>query len=273
MQPSILIGFAVGFGTLALTVLLESGGQVSAVLAFFNLPALLIILGGLTGILLIGFPIAQIREIGVALRKAFGGFSDIDQLEMSVHMLALAQKSRQEGILALESVLPEVADDWLRRSLQRVVDGLDRQMVQDILAVEMEEYTRKVRTGARILTSLGGFAPTLGIIGTVMGLVHMLASLQEADKIGGAIAVAFMATFWGITVANLVLLPLAERVRFRDNELLATRQAMVEGILSIQAGEPVRIIEEKLKLFMDPDLQREFTERQVASGGGRQENG
>jgi len=269
LQQSILIGFLVGFGALVVSVLIDSGFQFHALIAFFNLSAMIIIFGGLLGVLLIAFPMRHIREIPTALLKAFGDYKDIDQVEMSMQILSLAQKSRQEGILALESILPDVSDLWLRRSLQRVVDGLDREIIQNIMDVELEEFSRKIRIGSRIFTSIGGYAPTLGIIGTVMGLVHMLASIEDANKLGAAIAVAFLATFWGILSANMIFLPIAERVKSRDNDIISTRKAMIEGILSIQAGEPVRIIEEKLKVFMTGEMEIDFTERQQASGGGR----
>jgi chemotaxis protein MotA len=102
-----------------------------------------------------------------------------------------------------------------------------------------------------------------------MGLVHMLANLEDSSKIGGAIAVAFLATFWGILSANLIFLPIAERIRARDEEILGTRQAMIQGIMGIQAGEPVRIIEEKMRVYLTSEQAREFTERLTLSGGGR----
>jgi len=271
VQSSILVGFLVGFGSLVVSILIESHFNFSAVTAFFNFSAMLIIFGGISGAIIVSYPVAHLKEIPVALKKSFAKFSDIEMVAMANELITLAQKSRQEGILALEAVLTDIKDDWMRRSLQLVVDGLDRKVVQDILEVELEEYSKKTRIGSKIFTALGGYSPTLGIIGTVMGLVHMLATLEDASKIGAAIAVAFLATFWGILSANLVFLPIAERTKAKDNQMIACRQAMIEGILSIQAGESVRIIEEKLKVFMIKDEIESFDTIRKSSGSGRSE--
>ncbi|HOY67862.1 MAG TPA: MotA/TolQ/ExbB proton channel family protein [Candidatus Ozemobacteraceae bacterium] len=270
MQKSVVAGFLIGFGALALSILIDSHFKLHAIVAFFNFSAMLIIFGGISGVIVIAFPPEQLREIPVALRKAFLDHRDIDQVAMSLELLDLAQKSRKEGVLSLEARIPELADPWMRRSLQLVVDGLDRKAVQDILEVEFEEYTRKTKVGAKIFASLGGFAPTLGIIGTVMGLVHMLANLEDPSKIGGAIAVAFLATFWGILSANMIFLPIAERVKAKDMQLALARQAMIEGVLAIQAGEAVRLVEEKLKVFMTPDMVGVFETERLVRGDGRQ---
>ncbi|HNW33702.1 MAG TPA: MotA/TolQ/ExbB proton channel family protein [Candidatus Ozemobacteraceae bacterium] len=269
MQKSIIAGFLIGFGALVLSILIDSRFEIHAIFAFFNFSAMLIIFGGITGVIIVAFPPEQLREIPVALRKAFLDFQDIGQVAMSLELVDLAQKSRKEGILALESIIPEIRDAWMKRSLQLVVDGLDRKVVQDILDVEFDEYMRKSKIGSKIFMALGGFAPTLGIIGTVMGLIHMLANLEDPSKIGSAIAVAFLATFWGILSANLIFLPIAERVKAKDMELILTRQAMIEGILAIQAGEAVRLVEEKLKVFMTPEMIAEFSDRRVLRNDGR----
>jgi len=269
MQKSIVAGFLIGFGALVLSILIDSRFELHAILAFFNFTAMLIIFGGITGVIIVAFPPEQLREIPVALRKAFLNFQDISRVAMSLELVDLARKSRKEGILALESIIPEISDAWLKRSLQLVIDGLDRKVLQDIMDVEFEEYIRKTKIGSKIFMSLGGFAPTLGIIGTVMGLIHMLANLEDPGKVGSAIAVAFLATFWGILSANLIFLPIAERVKAKDTELILTRQAMIEGVLAIQAGETVRLVEEKLKVFMTPEMMAEFSYQRVPDSARR----
>lgn len=257
MQISILVGFAVGFGSLVVSILIDSHGELHAILAFFNFSAMLIIFGGIAGTIIVSFPVNYLKEVPVALRKAFLHFKDIDTATMCDQLLNFSQKSRQEGILSLEAEIAEVKDAWLKRGLQLVVDGLDRSLVEGVLETEFEEYEKHVRIGSKVFQALGGYAPTLGIIGTVMGLVHMLANLADASNIGAAISVAFLATFWGILTANLIFLPIYERVKAKDNEIITARQAMIIGILSIQAGESVRILEEKFKTLMThEDLER-----------------
>ena len=258
MQPSIIVGFLVGYGSLVLSVLIDSNFKLHAITAFFNFSAMLIIFGGIAGAIIISFPVEYLKQIPVALKKAFLNYEEMDVVALAIELVQLAQKSRQEGILALDAQLNDIKDPWLRLGLQLVVDGMDRQLVKAVMEAKLEQYAEKVGIGAKVFFQLGGFAPTLGIIGTVMGLVHMLANLEDSSKIGGAIAVAFLATFWGILSANLIFLPISNRVKTKDAVLISTREAMIEGILSIQAGEPVRVLEERLKVFMDPETQERF---------------
>ena len=266
MQPSIIVGFMTGFGAMAFAILIDAGWALHAITAFFQFSAMLMIFGGCAGAVTVSFPVSYLKQIPVALRKCFLVYKEFDLVEMSTLLLSLSQKSRQEGILALEAEIPNLTDAWLRRGLQLVVDGLDRNVVLDIMETELDEYMKRTGIGAKVFASLGGYSPTMGIIGTVMGLVHMLANMEDPNKIGEMIAVAFLATFWGILLANLVFLPIAERTKAKDDELATVRKAMIEGLLSIQAGESVRIIEEKLKVFMDPDtLERFNRERGTAA--------
>ncbi|MBF0501117.1 MAG: MotA/TolQ/ExbB proton channel family protein [Candidatus Riflebacteria bacterium] len=262
MQLSIIAGFVISFGALCLSVMIESEWNIHALGAFFNQSAMITIFGGISGVIVVAFPVDELKEIPGALKKAFMNVEGVNMVVMANKLLALAQKSRQEGILALEGELPNLEDDWMRKGLQMVVDGIDRAVIRDVMEQELDEFSRKIGIGPEIFQQLGGFAPTLGIIGTVMGLVNMLAHMEDASKLGGAISVAFLATFWGILSANLIFLPIAARIKVKNTELSLTRQAMIEGILSIHAGESVRILEEKLKVFMNHEQREKFdTER------------
>jgi len=245
------MGFLIGFGSLVLSVLIDSHFNFHAVFAFFNFSAMLIIFGGITGAIVVSFPVEYLKEIPVALKKSFLQYQDVDMAGLCFEIVQMSQKSRQEGILSLDATLGEIKDPWLRLGIQMVVDGMDRQLVRTVMEATLEQYSEKVRIGSKIFQALGGFAPTLGIIGTVMGLIHMLGTLEDSSKIGTAIAVAFLATFWGILSANLIFLPISNRTKAKDNEMINARVAMIEGILSIQAGEPVRVLEERLKVYMN----------------------
>ncbi len=266
MQKSILAGFAIGFGALALACLIDSHWHFASLLAFFNFTAMLIIFGGIAGAIVVSMPPEHLREFRVALQKAFLDYKDIDMAQMASDLMDMSLKARQEGLLSLEGKLPEVQDPWLRRGMQLVVDGLDAKLIKDIMEIELEEYNKRIKIGAEMFQQLGGFAPTLGIIGTVMGLVHMLANMEDMANIGRMISVAFLATFWGILSANLIFLPICNRVKIKDGELMNCRTAMVEAILSMQAGESSRILEEKLKLFMSHDDLKRYEELRPAPG-------
>ncbi|MFZ2957471.1 MAG: MotA/TolQ/ExbB proton channel family protein [Candidatus Ozemobacteraceae bacterium] len=268
MQPSIIVGFLVSFGSLVVSILIESDWKFQAILGFFNSAAMITIFGGIGGVIMVAFPLEDLKEIPGALKKAFLVVEDINMVAMATRLLTLAQKSRQEGILALDGELPTVEDEWMRKGLQMVVDGIDRNVIRDVMEQELEEYTRKIGIGPEIFQQLGGFAPTLGIIGTVMGLVNMLANMEEASKLGAAISVAFLATFWGILSANLIFLPIAARIKVKNTDLALTRLAMIEGILSIHAGESVRILEEKLKVFMNHEQRAKFEADRAGNSPG-----
>lgn len=265
MQLSTLFGFLVSFGSLLIAILIESHYNYHAIFAFFNFSAMVTIFGGIAGVIIVAFPVEHLKEIPDTLRKAFLEINEMDVIKMATRMMALAQKSRQEGILALEGEMPNIEDEWMRKGLSMVVDGIDRDVIRDVMEQELDEYERRIGIGATIFTQLGGFAPTLGIIGTVMGLVNMLAEMEDASKLGAAISVAFLATFWGILSANLIFLPIAERAKAKNKEMQLTRQAMIEGILSIHAGESVRILEEKLKVFMDHEQRKRFASEKAGN--------
>lgn len=267
MQRSIIVGNLIGFGALVFSVLIDSHFNPHAILAFFNFSAMLIIFGGITGAIIISFPVEMLREIPIALRKAFLKYEDANLVEMARDLIQMANQSRKEGILSLEASANEIKDHWLRMGITLVVDGVNRDLLKSIMESKLEEYSERTRVGSKIFAQLGGFAPTLGIIGTVMGLVHMLANMSDASKLGSAIAVAFLATFWGILSANLIFLPIGNRVKAKDDELIRTRMAMIEGVLSLQAGESVRLIEERLKVFMNHEEEKRFTESLVEGAG------
>ena len=267
MQLSILVGFLLSFGSLLIAILFESNFNYLAIMSFFNLPAMIIIFGGITGVIIVAFPWDHLKEIPSTLQKAFAEFEDMDIVKMAMEMRSLALKSRQSGVLSLESDVPTIKDDWMRRGVSMVIDGIDRELVRNVLEQELSEFERKSNIGATIFTQLGGYAPTLGIIGTIMGLVNMLAEMDDPTKLGSAISVAFLATFWGILSANLIFLPIAERAKVKNKSMALTRQAMIEAIMCLHAGESVRILNEKMKLFMDPEDAKRFEFERYGSVG------
>ena len=136
------------------------------------------------------------------------------------------------------------------------MDGIDPEYIREILSTEIHFLQTRHKVGESIFTTMGGFAPTLGIIGTVMGLIHMLANLSDPDKLGKAIAGAFIATLYGVSIANLIFLPIGNKLKARSAEEVLVREIIVEGILAVQAGDNPRIVEDKLKAFLAPKLRR-----------------
>jgi len=165
-------------------------------------------------------------------------------------LVRLATKARREGLLALESELPEIEDDFLRRGLQLAIDGTDAEEVAIILSSEVDTKRATDESVAKLFSDMGGYAPTIGIIGTVLGLVKVLGHLSSPTKLGAEIASAFVATLWGVMSANVFWLPLASRLKRVSEGECEQMEVIIEGILAIQAGANPRLIEQKLQSLL-----------------------
>jgi chemotaxis protein MotA len=219
--------------------------------AFMNIPAMLLVFAGTFGATVAATGMGAAKNIPALYKIAFAG-SD-RQLAAKVNdLVALAEKARRDGLLALESDLEEIEDPFTRKGLQLVVDGTDPDLVRDILEVEIDAMAARHKQGAEIFKTAGGFAPTMGIIGTVMGLVHVLENLSAPDTLGPAISGAFIATLMGVGAANVVFLPIAGRLKGLSHEEVNERTLVLEGILSIQSGDNPRVVAEKLMSLVPP---------------------
>ncbi len=267
MDLATLAGITVAFGCLLVASLMEGGGLGG----FVNLPAFLIVFGGTTGATMLSQPLGTLKSAVAALRKVV--FSQLPEPTGAVTTLVrLARKARVDGVLSLESELDGIEDQFLRRGITLVVDGNDPEVVKSILEGEIESMQQRHKARAGVFAAMGGFAPTLGVLGTVMGLIHMLAQLSEPGKMGGAIAAAFVATMYGVGSANLVFLPIATKLGERSKEEAALREMMMEGVLGLQAGDNPLTLEERLKAFLSPqEREAQLSQEEVESGGEQQE--
>ncbi|MCX6378684.1 MAG: MotA/TolQ/ExbB proton channel family protein [Armatimonadetes bacterium] len=184
-----------------------------------------------------------------------------------IHLVVrFADKARREGLLSLENDAKAMDVPLLKQGIFLVIDGTDPETIRDILSTDLHYQEMNFRAEESIFTTLGGFAPTLGIIGTVMGLIHMLAQLNDPGKMGPLIAGAFIATLYGVTSANLIFLPIAHKLRAIAGEEILLQEVILEGVLAIQAGNSPRLVEERLKSYVAP-RQRAITLH--ARGGKR----
>ena len=257
MELSTIIGLAGAVAAIILTIIVEGGSFGS----FVNPGALIIILGGsiATGIISFG-----IKEF-VLVPKYFLATifpKSIDFADLVVTFVSYSEKARREGLLSLEDDLKDIDDDVTRLGIQLVIDGTDPEIVRNILdnlATSMEEDEK---IPANFFETVGGFSPTLGIIGTVMGLVQVLANLGTGtgiEALGKGIAVAFIATFYGIGFANLIWLPLSNKTKFLNKKYSERREIIKNGVLAIQNGDNPRIVKEKLIcLISDPSLRKKI---------------
>lgn len=260
MDVATVGGLVLAWVSLIVAILLE-GAKLTQ---FIKLSAFIIIIGGTFGATIISFSTKQFKDIFKIMSIAFRT-KEINAASIIKTLVSFAERARREGLLVLEEDAAKVDDAFLRKGVQLVVDGTDMDLVRNILETELSFLAQRHKVGEDMFMTLGGFSPTLGIIGTVMGLVFALShGVEDASETAKAIAVAFLATLYGISFANLIFIPIANKLKMKSREEILLREVMIEGILSIQAGDNPRIVEEKLKAFLPPILRE-----QVQAGGRR----
>ena len=247
MKATTAIGIVVAFVGLALGATME-GSQLPA---FFNVPALVIIMSGTIGAVMASTSFESMKAIPTLYKKAIGG--DVPDLNERARLLVgLAERARREGLLALDDEVGKIDDEFVKKGLQLVVDGTDADVVAEVLEIETEAMAGRHAHAGKVFKDAGGFAPTIGIIGTVMGLVHVLENLDNPETLGPAISGAFIATLYGVAMANVIFLPTANRLAGLSKAEVELRTLTLEGLLGIQAGDNPRILAEKLQSFIPP---------------------
>ena len=216
---------------------------------FVNFPSLMIVIGGTMGATLVAYPLSDIASVFGVAKKAFLYRTQVPQKLIPV-MVNLAKLARKEGVLAFESRLRRLEIPFMARGLQLAVDGMETRAIEDVLATEIAYVSQRHRLGADIFTTMGTFAPAIGMLGTIIGLVQMLMQMEDPSKIGPAMALALLTTFYGTLLANLFFLPLAGKLKARDKQELLLKQMILEGILAIQRGENHRVVEQKMRAFL-----------------------
>src|SRR4051795_13770204 len=255
---------AIGIG-LAIFGLL-GGGVMEGTMptAFIQPSAFLIIFGGTAGVCMASTGMEAMKRIPALYKKVMAG-QETDLGGKVVELVRYADRARRDGLLALEEEIEGIDDEYLKKGLQLVVDGTDPDLVRETLEAEIEGMTARHRHAAEPFDKAGGFAPTMGIIGTVMGLVHVLENLSHPETLGPAISSAFIATLMGVGTANVVYYPIAYRLKALSKSEADARAMILEGILAIQAGDNPRIVTEKLLSFVPPAEREEA--RENATGG------
>lgn len=239
-----LLGIVVGIGAVLVGNALE-GGHISALV---QPTALLIVIGGTVGATLLGFPLRVFVQAMKALREVFSE-DPRDAQEVVEEIVAYGQKARRDGIIAIEEQIESASDPFLYQALLMAVDGADSKTMRDNLELMITHYEDDQEMLAKVWESAGGYAPTIGIIGAVMGLIHVMQSLSDVSAVGKGIAVAFVATIYGVAFANLFLLPVAFKLKLRLRAQTKRLEMMMEGALAIQEGMNPSLIREKLQGF------------------------
>jgi chemotaxis protein MotA len=247
MKASAAIGLGIAFAMLALGDIMGGGSP----LHLFNLSAALVVLGGTLGATIASTSVEQFKLVPGLYKKALMGGPPDYRAELD-RIVAFAEKARREGLLALDAEVGQIEDPFLRKGMQLVVDGTDPEIVREILEAELEGMAARHKAGADPFKQAGGFAPTIGILGTTMHLVLILKSLDSPETLGPMIAAAFIATLYGIGSANVVFYPIANRLGVLSREEQQIRTMIIEGVMAVQAGENPRIISDRLMTFLPP---------------------
>ncbi|MDF2522496.1 MAG: MotA/TolQ/ExbB proton channel [Clostridiales bacterium] len=246
MDLSSIIGLVLGFGALIGGYLLE-GGHLSALV--HNASPFIIIFGGTTGAVLLSFPLSDLSNIPNLFKTIFTQ-KNYNEVDIINQMADLSEKARKDGLLSLEQDAQTIENDFIKKGLSLVVDGIETEVIKDILEREAYLHENIFETGAKIFEAAGGYSPTMGVAGTVLGMISILADMSNPEELGPKISTAFIATLLGVGFANLAFLPMAGKIKAKAAREKMISDLIIEGLLSIQAGENPRIIKEKLNLAL-----------------------
>ena len=238
----VITGFSLMFSAIAL------GGGIEW---FINVPSLMIVVGGTLAATLINYPLGQVLGVMGVLKNAIF-HKEASATELIKNLVEFSRVARREGILALQSLVKQVNDPFLAKGINLAIDGLEPQVIGDIMEIEIEQLESRHRFGAEVFSTMGTFAPAMGMMGTLIGLVQMLMQMDDPSKIGPAMAVALLTTFYGVVIANLLCLPVSGKLKTRSSQEVLLKLLMTEGIKSIQSGDNPRIVEQKLLAFVQP---------------------
>jgi chemotaxis protein MotA len=262
MKAITAIGIGLAFGAIIMATQFEG----TPPMAFFNIPAMLVVLGGTLGVTMASTNMENVKKIPALYKLAFSPPEQDFRGRVST-LVEFAERARREGLLALEDEIEELDDVFCRKGLQLVVDGTDPDLVREILDNEIDGMAQRHHQGSAVFEKAGGFGPTLGILGTVCSLVFVLQNLSNPDTLGPAISGAFIATLLGVGSANVVYLPVAYKLKALSTEEAELRTLTLEGILAIQAGDNPRVVEDKLLAFLPPAARVAVDE--PAAGGAK----
>ncbi|HEY4085594.1 MAG TPA: flagellar motor protein [Bryobacteraceae bacterium] len=238
-------GIVVALGGILGGMILE-GGKVSDVSQF---TAALIVLGGTLGAVMITTPLGTVLSAAKKFGSVFFGKHESPRAVIE-EIIGYATQARRDGIVSLEDAASRIADPFLNKALSLAVDGVESATIRDIMELEIQVMEEHIEAEAKVFESAGGYAPTIGIIGAVLGLIQVMKHLADIDEVGRGIAVAFVATIYGVAVSNILFLPAAGKLKARGKETIQIRELMLEGVLAIANGVNQKLIRLKLEGYL-----------------------
>lgn len=263
MEISTIIGLILGLVALILGMFLK-GAPIESLIE--NPAAFVIIFVGTAATLFMAFPMSEIKNIGKLLKMTVVKPKMVNKGELITLFMEWATITRREGLLALEAKVEEIDDDFLRGGMRMIIDGNDQEFVQDVLTEDIATTEERHKAGAQIFSQAGMYAPTLGVLGAVVGLIAALSDMSDVNKLAHAISGAFIATVFGIFTGYVLWHPIANKLKRLSKKEMEIRLMMVEGLLSIQSGVSTIAIQQKLAVFLTPDEREEILEKGAGLG-------
>lgn len=248
MDIASVIGLVAGLAVMVYGMILSTKGNLRP---YWDIASVFITIGGSMFATMMSFPMSQFKNVMQMTKLAFRE-PQHDANAVIRLLVGFAERARREGLLALEAEANQLQDPFLQKGIQLVVDGTDPELVRGIMEIEMSFIEERHKQGQAFFFTWGSMAPAFGMIGTLIGLCAMLLNLSDASALGPGMSAALITTFYGSVLANMIMNPIATKLGVRSSEEIMLKEVMVEGILSIQAGENPRIVEEKLKAFLAP---------------------
>jgi len=255
MDIATIIGLIAGIGCFIWGMMGSQGP--SNLRLFWDPGSYVLVMGGALCAILISFPMDQVINAGKVFAKTLFSKSK-DLYSLVGTLVSMAEKARREGLLALEEETANIEDPFLQTGLQMVVDGTEPEIVRSILEIDLAFLEDRHAAGKKVLDQFGALLPAMGMIGTVMGLIIMLANFSDPSAIGPGMSLAMITTFVGAIGANFIFIPMSNKLEMRHREEMLGKQVIVEGILAIQQGENPKLVEQKLLSFLSPTLRRRF---------------
>ena len=252
MDIATVLGLLVGIGSVLVSFLME-GGHLSALI---QVPAMILVIFGTFGAATVTTSVKQLVNLPNLMKVAFFE-KKMDSRQLIDLLFDLSQKARKNGLLSLEKDLDAIQEPFLRKAIQLAIDGFETNKIREILEIEMAYIEERHKAGANFFLKLGGFSPTLGIMGTVLGLIHALGNMESSSNMASAIASAFIATLWGVAMANLIYLPLSDKLKHKHQDEALYLEIITEGAISLAMGDNPRVIRMKLVSFLLPDKRAE----------------
>lgn len=244
------------FGVVCIVISIMLGGSLWS---FYDVPSIFIVIGGGIASILISYRLGEISKVMKVTAKAFSSKQATPEETIKL-LVELSQKARREGLLALESEQERIDDDYIKQSLQLIVDGVEPDTIRESMDLELSNLEARHCKGQGLFRTASALFPAWGMIGTLIGLINLLKQLNDPSKIGPAMAVALVTTFYGSILANFICTPIANKLALKSKEEIRQKEMIIEGILSIQAGENPRIMEHKLKTFLSPDQKLKYAQ-------------